>query len=195
MTATLTGGDARTADTQVSLSVHGLSAVAGEDYTAPSNVTLTIPAESLTGSTTMTMTLLDDDISEDSEELEVRGTNADPGLPVNAALIAIDDNDAAPTGVTLTLDKNRVPEDAGLQQLTVTGVLTGGGKRSVDTTITLTVSSVTATDADYTYLPAELRIPSGQAEGAGMLLLVPTDDLIDEDDEILEVRGIILIPA
>ena len=140
VTATLTGGDARTADTQVSLSVHGLSAVAGEDYTAPSNVTLTIPAESLTGSTTLTLTLLDDDISEDSEELEVRGTNADPGLPVNAALIAIDDDDAAPTGVTLTLDKNRVPEDAGLQRLTVTGELTGGSKRSVNTTVTLTSS-------------------------------------------------------
>ena len=191
VTATLTGGGARTADTQVSLSVHGLSAVAGEDYRAPSNVTLTIPAESLTGSTTLTLTLLDDDISEDSEELEVRGTNAAPGLPVGSALIAIDDNDNAPTGVTLTLDKDRVPEDAGLQQLTVTGVLTGGGKRTVDTTVTLTVSNVTATDADYTYLPAELTIPSGQAEGAGMLLLVPTDDLVDEDDETLEVRGVV----
>ena len=191
VTATLTGGGARTADTLVSLSVHGLSAVAGEDYTAPSNLTLTIPAESLTGSTTMTLTLLDDDISEDSEELEVRGTNADPGLPVNAALIAIDDNDNAPTGVTLTLDKDQVPEDAGLQQLTVTGVLTGGGKRTVDTTVTLTVSSVTATDADYTYLPAELLIQSGRAEGTGTLLLVPTDDLVDEDDETIEVRGVV----
>ena len=191
VTATLTGGDARTADTQVSLSVHGLSAVAGEDYTAPSNVTLTIPAESLTGSTTLTLTLLDDDISEDSEELEVRGTNADPGLPVNGALIAIDDNDAAPTGVTLTLDKDQVPEDAGLQHLTVTGVLTGGGKRTVDTTVTLLTVNVTATDADYSALPAELTIESGQAKGAGTLLLVLTDDLIDEDDETLEVRGVI----
>ena len=191
VTATLTGGEARTADTLVSLSVHGLSAVSGQDYTEPSNVTLTIPAESLTGSATLTLILLDDDISEDSEELEVRGTNADPGLPVNGALVAIDDNDAAPTGVTLTLDKDQVPEDAGLQHLIVTGVLTGGGKRTVDTTVTLTVSSVTATDADYTYLPAELLIQSGQAEGTGTLLLVPTDDLVDEDDETLEVRGVV----
>ena len=194
VTATLTGGAARTADTLVSLSVHGLSAVAGEDYTEPSNVTLTIPAESLTGSATLTLTLLDDDISEDSEELEVRGTNADPGLPVNGALVAIDDDDAAPTGVTLTLDKDQVPEDAGLQHLTVTGKLTGGGKRTVDTTVTLTVSSVTATDADYTYLPAEIMIPSGQAEGTGTLLLVPTDDLVDEDDETIEVRGVTHVP-
>ena len=195
VTATLTGGDARTADTQVSLSVHGLSAVAGEDYTAPSNLTLTIPAESLTGSTTMTLTLLDDDISEDSEELEVRGTNADPGLPVNAALIAIDDNDDAPTGVTLTLDMDRVPEDAGLQRLTVTGELTGGSKRSVNTTVTLTSVNVTATDDDYSALPAEIVILSGQTQGTGTLLLVPTDDLIDEDDETLEVRGVIHDPG
>ena len=195
VTATLTGGAARTADTLVSLSVHGLSAVSGQDYSEPSNVTLTIPAESLTGSATMTLTLLDDDISEDTEDLEVRGTNADPGLPVNGALVAIDDNDPAPTGVTLTLDKDQVPEDAGLQHLTVTGKLTGGGKRSVNTTVTLTVSGVTATDADYTYLPAELTIQSGQAEGTGTLLLVPTDDLVDEDDETLEVRGVIHVPG
>ena len=195
VTARLTGGDARTADTPVSLSVHGLSATAGEDYTAPSNLTLTIPAESLTGSTTMTLTLLDDDISEDSEELEMRGTNADPGLPVSGALVAIDDNDAAPTGVTLTLDKNRVPEDAGLQRLTVTGKLTGGGKRSVNTTITLTSVNVTATDDDYSALPAELTIQSGQAKGTGTLMLLPTDDLIDEDDETLEVRGVIHDPG
>ena len=195
VTATLTGGGARTADTQVSLSVHGLSAVAGEDYTAPSNLTLTIPAESLTGSTTMTLTLLDDDISEDNEELEVRGTNAAPGLPVNGALIAIEDNDAAPTGVTLTLDMSRVPEDAGLQRLTVTGKLTGGSKRSVNTTVTLTSVNVTATDDDYSALPAEVVILSGQIQGTGMLLLVPTDDLIDEDDETLEVRGVIHDPG
>ena len=195
VTATLTGGEARTADTLVSLSVHGLSAVSGQDYTEPSNVTLTIPAESLTGSATLTLTLLDDDISEDSEELEVRGTNADPGLPVIGALVVIDDNDAPPTGVTLTLDKDQVPEDAGLQHLIVTGVLTGGGKRTVDTTVTLTVISVTATDADYTYLPAELLIQSGRAEGTGTLLLIPTDDLVDEDDEVVEVRGLVHVPG
>ena len=133
VTATLTGGAARTADTLVSLSVHGLSALAGEDYSEPSNVTLTIPAESLSGAATLTLTLLDDDISEDNEDLKVRGTNAAPGFPVTGALVSIDDNDAEPTGVTLSLDKNHVSEDAELQQLTVTGKLTGGSKRSVDT--------------------------------------------------------------
>ena len=53
----------------------------------------------------------------------------------------------------------------------------------------------TATDADYSFLPAELLIRSGQPQGTGTLLLVPTDDLVDEDDETLEVRGVTHVPG
>ena len=54
---------------------------------------------------------------------------------------------------------------------------------------------MTATDDDYSALPAEIVILSGQTQGTGTLLLVPTDDLVDEDDETLEVRGVTFVPG
>ena len=53
---------------------------------------------------------------------------------------------------------------------------------------------MTTTDDDYSALPAEIVILSGQTQGTGTLLLVPTDDLVDEDDETLEVRGVTHVP-
>ena len=189
VTATLTGGGSRTEDTPITLSVHGVTATAGDDYTAPPDVTLTIPAGSTTGTATLTLTLINDDLHEGEEQLAVRGSNTVPGLPVTGLRIAIADDDAAPTGITLSLDTNRVPEDAGLQELSVTATLEGGSKRTVDTQVMLSASNLTTSDADYLALPAVLTIDSGQPQGTATMLLVPADDSIDEDDETLEVRG------
>ena len=84
---------------------------------------------------------------------------------------------------------NMVPEDAGLQELSVTATLEGGSKRIVDTQVMLSVSNLTTSDSDYSALPAVLTIDSGQPQGTATMLLVPADDSIDEDDETLEVRG------
>ena len=189
VTATLTGGTVRPADTTVSLSLHDLSTVSGEDYTAPANVELVIPAESLVGTSTLTLTLLNDDIHENQEELAVRGTNTDPGLPVAGSLVSIADDDAAPTRVELDLDREKVQEDAGLQRLVVTGTLTGGSKRTVDTPVTLTAHHLTTTDGDYSFLPSALTIGSRSLVATTTLLLAPMDDPVDEEDEVLEVRG------
>ena len=189
VTGTLTGGGSRTEDTSISLSVHGVTATDGDDYSPPPDVTLTIPAGSLTGTATLTLTLVNDDLYEGEEQLAVRGSNADPGLPVDGVRVAIADDDTAPTSITLALDMNTVPEDAGLQELSVTATLEGGSKRTVDTQIMLSVSNLTTSDADYSVLPAVLTIDSGQPLGTATMLLIPADDSIDEDDETLEVRG------
>ena len=189
VTGTLTGGGSRTEDTSISLSVHGVTATDGDDYSPPPDVTLTIPAGSLTGTATLTLTLVNDDLYEGEEQLAVRGSNADPGLPVDGVRVAIADDDTAPTSITLALDMNTVPEDAGLQELSVTATLEGGSKRTVDTQIMLSVSNLTTSDADYSVFPAVLTIDSGQPLGTATMLLIPADDSIDEDDETLEVRG------
>ena len=189
VTATLADGSSRTVGTVVSLSAHGVTATDGEDYSAPVDVTLTIPAGSTTGTATLSLNVVDDDLHEGEEQLAVRGSNDDPGLPVSGLRIAIVDDDAAPTGVTLSLDTNRVPEDAGLQELSVTATLEGGSKRTVDTQVMLSAGNVTTSDADYSALPTVLTIGSGQPQGTATMLLVPADDSIDEDDETLEVRG------
>ena len=190
VTATLAGGGARTEDTSVSLSVHDVTASHPEDYTAPSGVTLTIPAGSLSSEAgTLTLTLVDDDLHEGDEQIAIRGTNSAPGLQVNGVRATIADNDAAPTGITLSLDRDRVAEDGGWQALTVTAALDGTSKRTVDTVVVLTASDQTATQADYSAPSVELRIRSGSGEGTATLLLNPADDDLDEDDETFLVTG------
>ena len=187
--AGLENGGSRTVDTSVVLSVHSVTATEGDDYSAPPAVVLTIPAGRPTGTVMLTLTVVNDDLHEGEEHLAVRGTNAEPGLPVRGVQVAIADDDPAPTSIVLSLDQDEVHEGAGLQDLIVTATLEGGGSRSVATPVTLTTSNVTTTDKDYWASPGALRIDSGQLTGTAMLRLVPVDDSVDEADETFEVRG------
>ena len=83
VTATLEGGGARISGTEVSLSVQGLTATAGGDFTAQEGVRLTIPAGQLSHTADLTLTPVDDDVAEGTEQLAVRGSNTEPGLPVS----------------------------------------------------------------------------------------------------------------
>ena len=188
VTATLVDGDARGADTEVALSVSGVTATETDDFTAQTGVTLTIPAGQMSHTATLTLTPVDDTIRESAEQVAVRGDSASAGLPVSGVRVTIVDDDADATAITLSVDRDTIPEDGGAQQLTVTGSL-DGDTRSVDTRVTLTISGQTATELDYTALPATLLIRAGQQEGTATVVLDPTDDDIDEPDETLEVSG------
>ena len=189
VTATLEGGGSRTSSTDVSLAVEGLSATAATDFTAQQSVTLTIPAGQLSHTADLTLTPVDDDVAEGTEQLAVRGSNAEPGLPVSRARVTLADNDAQPTAITLSLDRNTVAENGGAQRLTVTAVLEGDSRRTVDTSVRLTLAGQTAGESDYSAFTGVLTIKAGESEGAATLVLVPRDDHIDEDDETLEVTG------
>ena len=182
-------------DTAVTLSVHDVTAFSGEDYTVPSNVTLTISAGSTSGTAALSLPVLDDSIHEGPEEVAVRGSNADPGLPVTGVRVTINDNDTEPTAIVLSLDKDRIPEGAGLQDLTVKATLSGGGTRKSETSITLTTSNDTTTDSDYSSLPATLSIAAGWVAGTATLTVAPVDDSIDEDDETLKLMAATAVPG
>ena len=92
VTARFTGGGARIdSDTTVALSVVGDTATAIDDYTVPATLpTLTIPANSLEGTETFTLTVVDDEEPEPPERLQVQGSS---DLPVDPAAITIEAND------------------------------------------------------------------------------------------------------
>ena len=189
VTATLEGGGSRTSSTDVSLAVEGLTATAGGDFTAQEGVTLTIPAGQLNHTADLTLTPVDDDVAEGTEQLAVHGSNTEPGLPVSRVRVNLTDNDAQPMAITLSLDRNTVAENGGAQRLTVTAVLEGDSRRTVDTSVRLRLVGQTAGESDYSALTGVLTIRAGESEGAATLVLVPRDDYIDEDDETLEVTG------
>ena len=189
VTATLEGGGSRTSATDVSLTVEGVTATAGDDFTAQTGVTLTIPAGRLSHTAELTLTPVDDNLAEGREELSIGGSNAEPGLPVDGVRAAIGDNDVEPTSITLSLNKDYIEEDRGSQWITVTASLDGTSRRTVDTSVRLRVANGTATTADYWALAGDLVIEAGERQGSADILLEPTDDHIDEDDETLEVWG------
>ena len=189
VTATLEGGSARISDTEVSLTVGGLTARPGADFTAQDGVTLTIPAGRMSHTADLTITLVDDNLAEGREEVSIGGSNAEPGLPVVEVKVDLTDNDAQPTKITLSLNKDYVEENRGSQWLTVTASLDGGSRRTVDTSVRLRVASGTATTADYWALAGDLVIEAGEREGTADIMLAPTDDHIEEGDETLEVWG------
>ena len=137
VTATLTGGGTRTSDTAVTLSVYDVSAMPGADYTAASGILLIIPAGQASGTASLSVTLVDDDIYEGTETVAIRGSNEDPGLSVRGVRISIADDEEKPTEIRLVLDRDTIAEGGGSQQIRVTAIVQGDSKRAVSTQISL----------------------------------------------------------
>ena len=127
---------ARETDATVTLAVTGGTAVAGTDFTAVANVTLTIPAGSTSGTATVTLPPIDDNIDEPDETVRVTGTSGTTGLTVNqpsgGLTVTITDNDATPT-VTLVLTPASISENGG--QSTVTATLDHPSSQATTVTV------------------------------------------------------------
>ena len=143
VTATLTGGGTRTSDTAVTLSVYDVSAMAGADYTAASGILLIIPAGQVSGTASLSVTLVNDDIYEGTETVAIRGSNEEPGLSVRGVRISIADDEEKPTEIRLVLDRDTIAEGGGSQQLRVTAIVQGDSKRAVSTQISLSFGAPT----------------------------------------------------
>ena len=199
VTATLTGGGLRTEDTQVVLSVEGVSipstvegedpsvAAGSNDFTAP-DVTLTIPARERSGTAIVTITPVDDNLTEGSETAQISGENDD--LDVTPARLTIEDNYQDATGIRLSVSPASITEKDGAEEIEVTATLTGGGVRMTATTVVLTVADVSAiTGIDYTAATTNLVIPGGQLSGVANVSINLIDDDLDEPIKRVAIRG------
>ena len=199
VTATLTGGGLRTEDTQVVLSVEGVSipstvegedpsvAAGSDDFTAQA-VTLTIPARERSGTATVTITPVDDNVTEGPETAQISGENDD--LEVTPARLTIEDNDQDATGIRLSVSPASITEKDGAEEIEVTATLTGGGVRMTATTVVLTVADVSAiTGIDYTAATTNLVIPGGQLSGVANVSINLIDDDLDEPIKRVAIRG------
>ena len=191
VTATL-DGPTRTIDTVVTLSVGGDTATVPDDLAAVDNFALTIVAGERGGAAVFTLYPVADDIDEEDETLTVTGT-ASPGIAVEPPelTVTIVDGDAPPD-VTLSLDPDGVPEDAGPEGgvITVTATL-DGPTRTIDTVVTLSVGGDTAT-VPHDFAAVDdftLTIVAGERSGAAVFTLYPVADDIDEENETLTVTG------
>ena len=196
VTGTLAGQSSRVIDTVVSLELADATATAGEDYQS-ATATLTIPAGEMSATAAMTLMVLDDDIAEGDETLEVTGTV--PGtITATPADVVIEDDDQEPTGISLTATTGPISEGGGAVTIPVRATLLGGGTRSVDTAVTLSVLDVSATAGDdYTasWDTSTLTIPAGEFSATANLTLTPVEDTVYEGTEQVAIRGINSAPG
>ena len=92
VTATLSGGTTRTSATVVTIGTLAGTATKDTDYTATSLASITIPANSESGSGTLTITPTDDTVVEGDETITIPGTTT-VGLTVSSATVTLTDDD------------------------------------------------------------------------------------------------------
>ena len=164
------------------------NATLGVDYTA-TTANVTIPAGESSVTATITLTPVDDSLSEDDEvaRLSVKSTvfadSAGKGVRIR-------DNDVEPGEVELTVSPDTVGESVSSLQLTITGSLVGLASRTIDTVVSLELADDTATAGeDYQAATATLTIPAGEMSATATMTLTVLDDNIAEGNETLEVTG------
>ena len=116
------------------------AAVKGTDYTAVSDLALTIPSGQASGAATFTLTAIDDFLDERVEAVSITGTIEDAGFEVIGTTLSITDNDER--GVRFSPSSLSVPEGG---DATYTVVLTS--RPSGEVTVT---PSLASNDTDVT---------------------------------------------
>ena len=173
----------------------GGSAVEGDDFSVTGETVVTIPANARSGTTTLTLTPVDDLLLEMDETIAVNGST--PGLPVSGTSLTLTDDEVTPEVVLAVDDETVLESETGGSAVTVTATLDPSVMVSADVEVTLDLGG-TATEAangDYTasWSPSnrQITIPAGSDAGsAGVTLtLTPQQDTAAEGDETIVVQG------
>ena len=168
------------------------TAAPGTDYTAGSG-TLSFAAGDT--SKTVTVSVTGDHLDESNETLTLTLSNATGGASIGtaAATGTINDDDAAPSGITLVANPDSVTENGGAKTVTVTASVNGTTRYAAAKTVTVKVgkSADSATEGtDYTTVAdLSIAIAAGAASGSKSFTLTPANDALDEPNETISVEG------
>ena len=197
VTAAVNGTTRYAEDRTVSVSVGGGTAISGTDYTAVESFDITIGAGEDDANNTFTLTPENDVLAEGNETIDVTGTLS--GITITPDEITLTDDDAAPSGITLSVDTNgaedgtpdTVAEDAGATVVTVTATVNGTTRYVDAKTVAVSVDDNTAASpADYAAVSGfNITIAAGAASHTGTFTVTPVDDDLDESNETIDVTG------
>ena len=189
VTATVDGTMRFAEATTVTVSVAGSGTATAVDFAAVSSFGITIPAGAASKTGSFTLTPTNDAVDETDETVTVSGTSG--SLTVNSATIALTDNDAAPTSITLTVSDDSVSEGDGATTITVTATVDGTTRFAAATTVTVLVTGGgTPGGVNFSAgLDFDITIAAGAASGASDFTLTPTDDALDGVNETVTFAG------
>ena len=114
--------------------------------------------------------------------------------------VTVSDDDAAPTGITLSVDPSSVVEDvSSAPTVTVTAAVNGTTRYAAAKMVAVEVGDAddSATEGTDYQAVGELKITiaAGAASGEATFTLTPTDDAIAEGDEEVSVSGSSDVPV
>ena len=189
VTATLSGGTTRTSNTLVTIGTLSGTAAKDTDYTATSLASITIPANSASGTGTLEITPTDDSVVEGDETITIPGSTT-VGLSVASATVTLTDDNKTTT--TPTDDKDSA-------ELSISGPASNvseGGNAVFTVTLSAAIakelqvgwSAPLGTDAaegaDLSATSGTVTFPANSAAGATQTITIAvTDDKLSEASE------------
>ncbi|MCY3786422.1 MAG: hypothetical protein OXG47_06825 [bacterium] len=192
VTASVNGGTTYNAATTVAVTVGDSddTATEGTDYVEVAGKTITIKAGAASGHVDFSLDPTDDVLAEGDEDLSIGGTSG--SISITGTSITIDDDDAAPSGITLEADPFSVAENAKATTVKVTATVNGDTRYTDAKTVRVSVGGGTATVTDdYAAVPAfDITIAAGAASAEKTFTLTPADDGLYEGSETIDVTGV-----
>ena len=187
-------GGTPTDDLKVDYATTDGTATAGSDYTAKSGKLTFTQADH--ADKTFTVQTAEDTIDEGTGETftvtisNPSGGGATPVLGTSTVTTTITDDDATPTGITLSANPNSLGEDDAATSVTVTATLNGSTRTSATVVTIGTLAGSATKDTDYSATSlASITIPANTESGTGTLTITPTDDEVVEGDETITIPG------
>ena len=157
---------------------------AGTDFTLSSPATLSFEANQPNSSNTLTITITDDSIDEDDEDITVSGAASVSGIEdPEDVVLTIQDNDTTPV-VTLVLSSDSILENGGTTQVTATVA------PAPTADFTVTVSATPDSGTDFTLSsPATLSFAASATASSNTLTITAMNNNVDAPDKTVTVSG------
>jgi hypothetical protein len=194
VTVTGTASGLSSMDISATVSLASGSAVLDEDYSVSGDMTITVAAGDLEGSTVLTVTPDNDVVYEDTETIMVMGGGAEYENPV----LMLMDDEVMPS-VALSANPDMVTENGGPQNVAL--VATASGLSKFDIPVVVAPTGTATLGEDYnvaevgpggTYIPLTspvYSIAAGTLETSVLLAFLPIDDNVYEGPEYVTIHG------
>ena len=162
VTATVNGATQFAEVRTVRVSVSGSGTAGAVDFAPVTAFDVSIAAGAASGTGTFVLRPTGDAVDETDETVTVSGTSS--GLTVNSDRIRLEDDDAAPSSITLTVHDDVVGEDDGAPTITVTATVDGATRFADARTVRVSVLGSGMVGAvDFAAVPAfDVEIAAGR---------------------------------
>ena len=184
VTGTVNGGTTYGAAQSLDLKVEGSGMTGVVDFAPISGVMVPLAAGAGTGTTTFVLSPVDNTDSNADETIIISSSNP---LVSDSAMVTLYDDDGTP--ISLSVDPMTISEGDGATTITVTATSSTTYADAQVLPITVVGSGI-AEAVDFSNVPGfDLTLAANETTINGTFTLTPTDDVVDEMDEVLSITS------